>query len=53
VPQLTIVVDKEDEATWKSNNVATAGMMDANYNFPDNVAVVTLQLLLLPVTSDL
>ncbi|KAK3157330.1 hypothetical protein QOZ80_2AG0119610 [Eleusine coracana subsp. coracana] len=33
----------EDEATWMFNNVAKASMMDANYNLPDNVAVVTLQ----------
>ncbi|TVU31334.1 hypothetical protein EJB05_23016 [Eragrostis curvula] len=34
---------QEDEATWKSYNVAKASMMDANYSLPENVAVVTLQ----------
>ncbi|CAD6204979.1 unnamed protein product [Miscanthus lutarioriparius] len=33
----------EDETSSKSYNVAKAGMMDANYSLPDNVAIVTLQ----------
>ncbi|XP_066387203.1 alpha-mannosidase-like isoform X3 [Miscanthus floridulus] len=33
----------EEETSSKSYNVAKAGMMDANYSLPDNVAIVTLQ----------
>jgi len=33
----------EDETSSKSYNVAKAGMMDANYSLPDNVAIITLQ----------
>ncbi|KAL6642500.1 hypothetical protein ACP70R_020681 [Stipagrostis hirtigluma subsp. patula] len=33
----------EDEASWKSYNLAKASMMDRNYSLPDNVAIVTLQ----------
>jgi len=36
----------QDETSSKSYNVAKAGMMDANYSLPDNVAIVTLQVLL-------
>ncbi|ONM00753.1 putative alpha-mannosidase [Zea mays] len=33
----------EDETSSKSYSVAKAGMMNANYSLPDNVAIVTLQ----------
>uniref|UniRef100_A0A0D9XHR0 Alpha-mannosidase n=1 Tax=Leersia perrieri TaxID=77586 RepID=A0A0D9XHR0_9ORYZ len=33
----------EDERGWKSNNIAKASMIEANYSLPDNVAIITLQ----------
>ena len=42
---LLIIMFLQDETNWKSYNVARASMMDVNYSLPDNVAIVTLQVL--------